>query len=88
MRILKLLLIITLIILFIPIIEVEKIYESNGSTVLDYRNLVSYGWEYTIEWYLNYKENLDNGEQESSIVGNEIEGKDDKSNQVSRVDER
>jgi hypothetical protein len=68
-------------ILFIPIIEVEKVDIPNGTTVIDYRNLISYGWEYTIEWYLNYKENLDNGQQESSVMGNENESEDDKSDQ-------
>jgi hypothetical protein len=68
-------------ILFIPIIEVEKVDIPNGTTVIDYRNLISYGWEYTIEWYLNYKENLDNGQQESSVMGNENESEDDKSEQ-------
>lgn len=81
MRKLKLLLIIILMILFIPIIEVEKVDIPNGTTVIDYRNLISYGWEYTIEWYLNYKENLDNGQQESSVMGNENESEDDKSEQ-------
>ena len=55
----------------IPIIEVENTNKYDGATVLEYRNLISYGWEYTVEWYLNYKENIDN-EKKGSEPGNEI----------------
>ena len=59
-----------IIISVIPIIEVEKLNEYNGSTVIEYRNLISYGWEYTVEWYLNYKEN-NLHEEETSENGDE-----------------
>ena len=70
MRKLRIILIIIIMVSVIPIIEIEKVDELNGTTVLDYRNLVSYGWEYTVQWYLNYKENLPN-EERSSKIGHE-----------------
>jgi hypothetical protein len=56
MRKVKYFFIIVLIVLFIPFIEIEN-EESHGVTVIDYRSLASYGWEYAMEWYVNYKEN-------------------------------
>ena len=63
MKKLRTIIIAIIIISVIPIIEVETKNEYNGSTVIDYRNLISYGWEYTVEWYLNYKENNPNEEK-------------------------
>ena len=62
---LRTILICIILISVIPIIEVEKPHEYNGATVLEYRNLISYGWQYTVEWYLNYKENISNEENRS-----------------------
>lgn len=87
MRKMRLFLIIILMIVFIPIIEVEEIDVGNGTTVIDYRNLVSYGWEYTLNWYLNYKENLQNEQSRGSEIGHTSESSDDRKHQKEGVDE-
>lgn len=69
----------------IPIIEVENTHEYNGATVLEYRNLISYGWEYTVQWYLNYKENKDNAKNRSE-AGNEINNNKYEGDGEGRVD--
>ncbi len=57
MRKIKYGVVIILLVLFIPIIEIETVNEDNGTTTLDYKNLLSYGIEYFETHYVSSKEN-------------------------------